>query len=577
MGLLTTFSKYLIFSEQKEKENFILNENKVIDCEIAQNISSMDIFDKKAEEGAFASCPVNDDILKKNISDDMEFNSKLIKNVYDIPKNSDLVFREFNITVQDKSYKAFIVFVDGMTDRNVISNNILQPLMILSNLDIKDRAGDISEFIYNRLIPFNQIKMVNTYKETVAGINFGGCAVFVEGLALCFLADTKNWEHRTVGEPKSETVIRGPQEAFNEQIRANTALLRKILKDKDLMVRNVSIGKRSNTPCAVMYIKDIANDSLVKEVLKRVKNIKVDYIFDSGELEQLIEDSTFMAAPQIYATERPDKVAMMLAQGNVAVILDGSPYVLVMPATVTEFLHTTEDTNIRFPYVNFIRLIRIFGIIIAFLLPGLYIAITNFHQEMIPTNLLFAIEASRENVPFSSVVEILIMEFSFELIREAGIRVPGAIGSTIGIVGGLILGQAAVTANLVSPIMIIIVAITALGSFAVPSFSMSFSIRLVRFGYIILGATAGFLGIALGIVVNALMLAASKSFGVPFLVPFGPVTNGKYSDKLSRHPIWKQEKRPDYLNTKDIKSQPKISREWVNKDPEKDGGQNDER
>lgn len=577
MGLLKTLSKYMIFSEQKEKENFILNENKVIDCEIARNVSSMDIFDKKEEEGAFAGCPVNDDILKKNISEDIEFNGKFIKTVYDIPKNSDLVFREFSITVKDKSYKAFIIFVDGMTDRNVISNNILQPLMIFSNLDIKEKAGDIPDFIYNRLIPFNQIQMVNTYKEVAEGINFGGCAVFVEGLALCFLADTKNWEHRTVGEPKSETVIRGPQEAFNEQIRANTALLRKILKDKDLMVRNVSIGKRSNTPCAVMYIKDIANDSLVKEVLKRVKNIKVDYIFDSGELEQLIEDSTFMAAPQIYATERPDKVAMMLAQGNVAVILDGSPYVLVMPATVTEFLHTTEDTNIRFPYVNFIRLIRILGIIIAFLLPGLYIAITNFHQEMIPTNLLFAIEASRENVPFPSVVEILIMEFSFELIREAGIRVPGAIGSTIGIVGGLILGQAAVTANLVSPIMIIIVAITALGSFAVPSFSMSFSIRIVRFGYIILGATAGFLGIALGITVNALMLAASKSFGVPFLVPFGPVTNGKYSDKLSRHPIWKQEKRPDYLNTKDIKSQPKISREWVNKDMEKDGGQNDEK
>lgn len=576
MGLLNFFGKYLIFNDKQERDGFVLNENKVIDCETAQNVSSMDIFNKREEEGAFAGCPVNDDILKKNISDDIEFNGKFIKTVYDIPKNSDLVFREFNITVKDKSYKAFIVFVDGMTDRNVISNNILQPLMILSNFDIKDQQEDTAGFIYSRLVPFNQLQTVNTYKEVVEGINFGGCAVFVEGLALCFLADTKNWEHRTVGEPKSETVIRGPQEAFNEQIRANTALLRKILKDKDLMVRNVPVGKRSNTPCAVMYIKDIANDSLVREVVKRVKSIKVDYIFDSGELEQLIEDSTFMAAPQIYATERPDKVAMMLAQGNVAVILDGSPFVLVMPATVTEFLHTTEDTNIRFPYVNFIRLIRILGIIIAFLLPGLYIAVTNFHQEMIPTNLLFAIEASRENVPFSSVIEILIMEFSFELIREAGIRVPGAIGSTIGIVGGLILGQAAVTANLVSPIMIIIVAITALGSFSVPSFSMSFSIRLVRFGYIILGASVGFLGIALGIVVNALMLAASKSFGVPFLVPFGPVTNGKYSDKLSRHPIWKQEKRPDYLNTKDIKSQPRISREWVAEDLKKEKEHRDE-
>jgi len=380
------------------------------------------------------------------------------------------------------------------------------------------------------------------------------------------MADTKSWDHRGINAPKSETVIRGPQEAFNEQIRANTALLRKILKDKDLMIQNVSIGKRSNTPCAVMYIKDIANDSLVREVLKRVKSIKVDYIFDSGELEQLLEDNTFLAAPQILATERSDKVALMLSQGNVAVALDGSPFVLVMPATITEFLHTTEDTNIRYPYVNFIRIIRMVGIAIALLLPGLYIAITNYHQEMIPTNLLFAIEASRENVPFPSVIEILIMEFSFELIREAGIRVPGAIGATIGIVGGLILGQAAVTANLVSPIMIIVVAITALGSFAVPSFSMSFSIRIMRFVYILLGAVAGFLGIALGLVLNSMLLASSKSFGVPFLTPFGPVTNGKYADKLTRKPTWKQEKRPDYLNTKDIKSQPKVSRGWTVKD-----------
>lgn len=566
MGLLNSIGKYIIYKEKNEKKSFVLKENTDINCEIAQNVSSLDVFDKEKLEGSFIGCPVNDDILKNNISSDIELNKKIMMTTYDMPKNSDLVYREFNITVKDKTLKAFMVFIDGMTDRTVISNNILQPLMLLSNLEIKEEVKDIGEFIFNRLLPFNQIKVVKDYKEVVSNINFGGCVVFVEGIDYAFMADTKSWDHRGINAPKSETVIRGPQEAFNEQIRANTALLRKILKDKDLMIQNVSIGKRSNTPCAVMYIKDIANDSLVREVLKRVKSIKVDYIFDSGELEQLLEDNTFLAAPQILATERSDKVALMLSQGNVAVALDGSPFVLVMPATITEFLHTTEDTNIRYPYVNFIRIIRMVGIAIALLLPGLYIAITNYHQEMIPTNLLFAIEASRENVPFPSVIEILIMEFSFELIREAGIRVPGAIGATIGIVGGLILGQAAVTANLVSPIMIIVVAITALGSFAVPSFSMSFSIRIMRFVYILLGAVAGFLGIALGLVLNSMLLASSKSFGVPFLTPFGPVTNGKYADKLTRKPTWKQEKRPDYLNTKDIKSQPKVSRGWTVKD-----------
>ncbi|OPX46314.1 spore germination protein B1 [Ruminiclostridium hungatei] len=570
------FLNYLIFKEHNKTEEFVLRENKRRDCDTVHNAASLDVFEKEALEDDFTDCTVSDEILKKKISGDLGFNINVIKKIYKIPGNSDLVSRQFNITVADKVLKGFIVFIDGLTDRVSISNNILQPLMLLSNIDIREDVKNLGEFIYNRLLPFNQIKKVDNYKELVGNINFGGCGIFIDGLDYAFAADVKSWEHRTVSSPNSETVIRGPQEAFNEQLRANTALIRKILKDKDLMVEGTTVGKRSNTPCAILYIRDIANDSLVHEVIRRVKGIKVDYIFDTGELEQLIEDNTVLAAPQIIATERPDRVAMMLAQGNIAVVMDGSPFVLVMPATITEFLHTTEDTNIRYPYVNFIRIIRIIGVLIALLLPGLYIAVTNFHQEMIPTNLLFAIEASRENVPFPSVVEILIMEFSFELIREAGIRVPGAIGSTIGIVGGLILGQAAVSANLVSPIMIIIVAITALGSFSIPSFSMSFSIRLIRFAYIILGATAGFLGIALGLLVNSLMLAASKSFGVPFLTPFGPITNGKYSDKLSRKPIWKQENRPDYLNPKDIKSQPRISRSWTVKNNESEGDEDED-
>ncbi len=570
MGIIKSIEKYLIYKERNEKESFVLKENKSINCDTAKNVSSLDVFDKAELEGLFIGCTVNDELLKNKMSDDIDLNKRVMKAIYDIPKNSDIVYRDFNITVKDKALKAFIVFIDGLTDRAVINDNILQALMLLSNLEIKEEVRDMGEFVFNRLLPFNQIEKVKDYKEIVNKVNFGGCAVFIEGIEYAYIADAKKWEHRGVDAPKSETVIRGPQEAFNEQIRSNTALLRKILKDKDLMIQNVSIGKRSNTPCTVMYIKDIANESLVREVLKRVKSINVDYIFDSGELEQLIEDNSFLSAPQILATERPDKVAMMLSQGNVAVAMDGSPFVLVMPATITEFLHTTEDINIRFPYVNFIRFIRIIGIIIALLLPGLYISIINFHQEMIPTNLMYAIEASRENVPFPSVIEILIMEFSFELIREAGVRIPGAIGSTIGIVGGLILGQAAVTANIVSPIMIIIVAITALGSFSVPSFSMSFSIRIIRFAYILLGAVAGFFGIALGLIINLTLLASSKSFGTPFLVPFGPVTNGKYADKLTRKPIWKQEERPDYLNPKDIKKQPKVSRGWAVKKSNED-------
>ena len=564
MGILKSVGRYFRFEIPKPKDEFVLEENKMGSCKV-RNSESLDEFKKGKEFKDFDKYQGNEKLLEKSISNQLDDNIDTIKEIYSIPKNSDFLTRDFNITVGDKSIRAFSVFIDGMTDRGVISQNILQPLMVFSNFNFKDNESNIEKFIMSRLIAYNQVKAVDTFKSVVGEVNFGGCAVFVDGLDHAFVCDTKRWEHRGVGSPISETVIRGPQEAFNEQIRSNTALMRKIMKDKDLIIENVSIGKRSNTPCGVMYIKDIVNETLLSEVLRRVRSIKVDYIFDSGELEQLLEDSTFMTIPQIISTERPDRVATLLAEGHVAVALDGSPFVLVMPATAAEFLHTTEDANMRYPFVNFIRAIRIIGIIIALLLPGLYIAVTNFHQEMIPTDLLFAIEASRETVPFPTVIEIILLEFSFELIREASLRIPGAIGSTLGIVGGLILGQAAVSANLVSPILIIVVAATVLGSFALPSFSMSISIRLMRFLYILLGAIAGFLGISLGLIINLLLLASAKSFGVPFLAPLGPVTKDRVADVLTRRPVWQQERRPDYLNPKDIKSQPHISRGWKKK------------
>jgi spore germination protein KA len=388
-----------------------------------------------------------------------------MKKVYNIPINGDVIIREFEITVKNGSIGAFIIFFDGMTDRMVINLAILQPLMLLSNLDIRGDEDNVASYVKKHLIPQNQLKVGKNYHEIIDGINFGACGLFIDGIDTAFIADVKGWEHRGVERPNTEVVIRGPQEGFNEVLRANTALVRKILKDEDLMAEDVAVGRRSKTPCSLLYIKDIANDSLVNEVRKRLNKIELDYIIDSGELEQMLEDSTFLPGPQIIATERPDRVASMLSEGKVAVIMNGSPFALVMPATILELLHSPEDAYARFPYANLFRIVRIIGILLSLLLPGSYVAITNYHQEMIPVDLLFAISASREKVPFPSVVEILIMEMAFELIREAGIRIPGPVGPTLGIIGALILGQAAVSANIVSPILIIIVAVTGIGSF----------------------------------------------------------------------------------------------------------------
>lgn len=565
-NFLKTLKKFIIFSEIQTEEGFTLKEN--ADKDSAKSKEGKKGADDNIEE---SELPVKT-LEEIKVSSRLSENLKYIKMIYNIPVSGDVVIREFDIIVKDKVIKAFIVFIDGLTDRMVINTHILQPLMLLSSLDIKSEKEDIAQYVKSHLLPQGQLQEVTKIYKVVDEVNFGGCGLFIDGIDIAFTADVKGWEHRSVERPNTELVIRGPQEGFTELLRTNTAMIRRILKDEDLIVETVEIGRKNKVPCSLLYIRDIANKSLVDEVRRRLKSIKTDYLLDTGELEQFIEDKTLLSSPQMIATERPDRTASHLSEGKVAVIMQGSPFSLIMPATAIDLLHTPEDSYIRFPYANFLRAVRYLGVLMSLLLPGLYIAITNFHQEMIPTDLLLAIEASREKVPFPSVVEIFIMEIAFELIREAGIRIPGPIGPTLGIIGALILGQAAVAANIVSPILIIIVAVTGIGSFAIPNFSLGFAFRLQRFLYIILGATAGFLGITTGLFIQGLLLCSTKSFGIPFMVPFGPKTAGAFKDDLTRGPIWKQEKRPDYLNTKSDEKQPKVSRGWVEKKQDGEDG-----
>ncbi len=512
-------------------------------------------------------------LLQKKISSNLKQNLDTIRQIYNMPANIDIKIREFAINIKGAEVDAFIVFIDGLVNKQMINTNILQPLMILSSLMDRPENNKIKSnsqhdgkanfgFIIRHLMTNNELGVFDKYDGVIEEVNFGSCALFVDGSAEALTMDVKGWEHRTVERPNTELLIRGPQEGFTEVLKINVALIRKIIKDENLVSEKFEIGKRSRTPCVMMYIKTIANDSLVNEVRRRLSDLKIDYIFDSGELEQLIEDNSFVPAPQVLSTERPDRAAGHLSDGKVAVLLQGSPFALVMPATFVELMQSPEDAYFRFPYGNFMRIIRTVGYLATLLLPGLYVAITNFHQEMIPTDLLIAINNAREKVPFPSVVEIMIMEISFELIREAGIRIPGPIGPTLGIIGALILGEAAVAANIISPILIIIVALTGLGSFAMPNFSFAFATRIIRFMYIILGALAGFLGITVGLFIQGTWLASAKSFGARFLSPFGPRLSKMFVNGITRAPIWKQEYRPDYVNAKVAAEQEKISRKW---------------
>ncbi len=494
------------------------------------------------------------------ISPCLDENLSFIKDAFNTEKNFDFVIREFEVKCQSDPKRGFLIFYDGLINQELVNRDLLQSLMNFG-IDLpSEKIGE--EEIYERVISQAPLSKLYEMKQVIEAVGFGNCGIFVDGCRCVFVADVKGFGARSVGQPVTEAVLSGPQEAFIETIMPNIGLIRKILKDPNLISEKFSIGSKSKTPCSLMYINGLTNKSLVSEARRRISGIDIEYLFSSTEVEMLIEDSTLFPLPQIIKTERPDRAASMLAEGKVVILVQGSPFALVLPATAADLIEASEDNYVRVEEANFMRIIRIFGIFLSLFLPGTFIAISLYHHESIPTDLLFAIEATREIVPFSVVSELVLMELAFELIKEASIRIPSPIGSTIGIVGGLILGQAAVSANLVSPILIIVVSVAGLGAFAIPSVALSRAISVMRFVFIILGGFAGFLGLAAGALVSLAALAGRTSFGVPYLSPITPRNKSGFFKSIFIAPIWKREHRPKALKTEDDRKQPDISRKW---------------
>lgn len=517
---------------------------------------------------------------KQNIYPSVAVNLEYIKVKFNTLINSDIKIREFDLTARNKVYKAFILYIDGMSNSKSINRFILHPLMLKSkanttnspeeivssavanNITVKKvKKFNLVDYIYSCLIPHNDVKKLKNFEDVITDVNSGDCALFIDTIDTCFLCDVKGFEKRNINPPINEIVIRGSQEAFVEAIRTNTSMIRRLVNNENLVIENTSVGAISKTDCAICYLKDIANDDLVSEVKYRINNLDIDYIVSSGQLENLLKQNSKSSLPETLTTERPDRAANSLLDGKVVIIINGTPFVLIVPCTFFDLLESVEDHNINYKFANLLKIIRLLACFITVLLPGLYIAITLFHEELIPTELLFSIISSRKAVPLSIELEILLMEIVFELIHEAGVRVPSPISSTMSIVGALVLGEAAVTANIVSPISIIIVAITGLTSFAIPNFSLELHFRILRFVFLFLGMAFGFLGIAIGIFLYLAILANNTSFGVPYLSPYVPLSKIDNSGYFF-NPIWQREKRSDYLNTKRRYKQNSISKGW---------------
>ncbi len=517
----------------------------------------------------------------KNIFASLNVNLDYIKSQYNLLINSDIITREFILNARGKQYKALLLYIDGMVDAQILNDFVLEPLMMRNKNNLFDneqnriiseavsnnitvrkvKKFNLSEYIETCLVPQNSIKQSNSFDEIFSGVNSGNCALFVDTLSIALDIDVKGFKQRSISKPENEIVIKGSHEAFVENIRTNTSLLRRFSNNENLVIESLDVGKITKTKCAVCYMQNIANGDLVAEVKYRINNLEIDSLLSSGQLEQLISDNNSLGLPKAISTERPDNAVQHLLEGRVVVLVNGSPYALILPSIMIDFLTSPEDRNLKSIFANFLRGIRIISAFFALLLPGLYVSVTNFHIEILPTELLYSILAARESVPFPVIFEILIMEISFEIIREASLRVPSAIGSTIGIVGALVIGQAAVSAGIVSPILIIIVAITALSSFAIPDYSFSFHLRVFRFLFILLGYAAGFLGIGTGLFVYISIICDMESFGVSYSTPYSHMENLK-STGIIIPPIWKREYRSSYLATKKKKKQEDISMKW---------------
>ncbi|MFD1139291.1 spore germination protein [Paenibacillus urinalis] len=490
--------------------------------------------DSSNEDNAVPELPQ----LKLPIAEDLKSNLGVLQEVF--KDCSDFVFRE----IKHEGYPdVCLSYLEGIVISLEVQDHIILPLV--RGVDLANVQGASEDIELEKVpISLSHVKKAKTWREAADGVTDGCVLVLVEDNDEALLFDLKGGLRRSVQEPQTEGVVRGPREGFTEMIRANTGLIRFKLKTPMLKMENFTLGTETKTSVVLAYIKGIARDALIDDVRQRIKKINIDGVLESGYIEELIEDHPYSPFPQLHYTERPDTVVANLLEGRFCILVDGTPFALLGPVTMWQMLQASEDYYERFFISNFLRWIRLFFMMVALFLPALYIAITTFHQDMLPTTLIISIAAAREAIPFPALVEAMLMEISFEALREAGVRLPKAVGQAVSILGALVIGQAAVTAGIVSAPMVIIVSMTGIASFTIPRFNFAITLRLLRFPIMILAGTLGLFGIVIGTVLITAHLTQLTSFGQPYLLGVSPYRKGESKDIIMRVPWWKMIFKP---------------------------------
>lgn len=494
----------------------------------------------------------SDASLTKSIHDNIAEIKRVMGN------SSDLIVR-LSKTVNKTDFTYACIYMSELVNENSINNLSLSLIEINKKVDI-NTPDDYFDTLMNKLASAKNVAE-DLYYEMLYEYLLSGYTIFlVDGCDRFFAVDTYGVESRSVEEPNTQTVIRGPKEGFTERININIALVRKRIKNKNLILQDLSIRSISKTRVSLMYIENIAKEEIVDEVKTRLNKIEIDTILDSSYIEELIKDDRYSIFPTFLNSEKPDSIAAALLEGRIAIFVDGTSFVLTAPALFIEFFQASEDYYHNFFVSSMMRIMRFMAFFLTLTVPSAYVSLVTFHQETIPTPLLISLTAQREDIPFPALLEAFLMEIIFEILREAGIRMPRAIGPAISIVGALVLGQAAVEAGIISAVMVIVVSLTAISSFAISNYAMSNAVRLIRFILMLMAGILGLYGVFMGLIVMCLHLCKLKSIGVPYLTPLAPKIKGSNKDVFFRFPLWKMNLRPSYISSS---KEPRVSQESI--------------
>lgn len=475
-------------------------------------------------------------------------------------ENDDFVIRCFDVFGK---YKAAILYFEYYNDKEIIKDTLKSFMYLPRHLEQKNiKQQELRETLLNDVLFHIEAKVVSNIRHLLQGVMEGNSLILIEGLDEGFLVGARNVDKRSIENPDTERVIRGPREGFIEPLQPNLALLRYRLQTTDFRIKTMKVGRLTSTKVALCYVEGIAEPALIEEVRDRVFVIDIDSIQDSGYLEQFIEDNHLSPFPQVQNTERPDKAIAALLEGKVILLVDGSPFALIMPAIFAQFFQTIEDYTERFLMGSLIRLLRVVALFFALFFPSIYVAIIAFNPELIPTDFAVAVASGRAGVPFPTIVEVLIMEIAMEVLREATIRLPQQVGGALSIVGVLVVGQAAVEAGFVSPITVVVIALTTIGSFATPAYNAAIALRMLRFPLVIIAGIFGLYGTMIGFILIVNHLLSLKSFGVPYMSPIVPGDFQGMKNSLVRSPLWTMMKRPAQFHAR---NQDRLGKNVVNK------------